>query len=97
MKKATIISVVLLAIVGAIVATHHSRPQMVEATPVIQLRDRDELIQIYLDSNNEQRFTVIGGDGREKVRLLKLEELRAQLPESADKVGNGLADIWAGM
>jgi len=69
---------------------------LVNVSPVIQLRDGDDTIVVYLDDKGEQRFTVTGDDGKVKAELLTLNELHAKLPDAADRVAGGLSSIWAG-
>ncbi len=69
---------------------------LVNVSPVVQLRDGDDTIVVYLDDKGEQRFTVTGDDGKVKAELLTLKELHAKLPDAADRVAGGLSTIWAG-
>lgn len=101
MKKALLILAAIGIAIGSWVifqkgpAPVASAQQVEQAIPVIQLQDGSQLIQVFLDQDNEQRFTVTNASGRVQAELLTLEELRASLPGTAEKVGNGLADISA--
>ena len=65
------------------------------AAPILQLRDGDDTVIVYLDEQGEQRFTVMANDGTTKIELATLKELQAKLPGTAEKMASGLAGIRA--
>ncbi len=96
--------VILIPIIVAIVSAYcfwNISPEYPEATagrelaqPVVTLRNADRDIQILVWEKN-QFFTVSNDAGETLAERVTLKELRAQLPETADKVQTGLASILA--
>ena len=107
MKKTSIVIITIVAICAAVAtgiflrkSTDSAKPSgdsiaQEESAPIMRLRDKDDTITVHIGADGKQRFTVTSNEGEVKAKLLTMEELLVTLPESAEKVGRGMADISA--